>query len=222
MSVWSDTLLLGNIGITAADNGKVVANGTLVPQTARASDITQNGTYDTTLNNEVTVDVSLPGADLFDFMADCFSIGSTNGYRILSGMYLSHSAGDCVTANGRYFTRTVATPALIVLENVGLGGNYYGYALYSPDENAFEGTYGELGALDASSAQISPAGNTYYRARMRFSFAEHPVSNNWTCTVSNGNVATATLENISILLNNKINTSVITNTIGTLMDILFF
>lgn len=42
----------------AADEGKVVSNGALVAQTARASEITANGTYDTTLNDEVTVNVS--------------------------------------------------------------------------------------------------------------------------------------------------------------------
>ena len=41
----------------AADEGKVVSNGALVAQTARATEITQNGTYDTTLNDEVTVNV---------------------------------------------------------------------------------------------------------------------------------------------------------------------
>lgn len=44
-------------GITAADEGKVVKNGALVAQTARATAITENGTYDTTENNEVTVNV---------------------------------------------------------------------------------------------------------------------------------------------------------------------
>lgn len=43
---------------SASDEGKVVSNGALVAQTARASQITQNGTYDTTLNDEVTVNVS--------------------------------------------------------------------------------------------------------------------------------------------------------------------
>jgi hypothetical protein len=42
----------------AGDEGKVVSNGALVTQTARASEITANGTYDTTLNDEVTVNVS--------------------------------------------------------------------------------------------------------------------------------------------------------------------
>lgn len=47
---------------TASDEGKVVSNGALVVQTARSSQITQNGTYDTTLNNEVTVNVSGGGS----------------------------------------------------------------------------------------------------------------------------------------------------------------
>lgn len=42
---------------TNNDEGKVVSNGSLVAQTAMASDITHNGTFDTTLNNSITVDV---------------------------------------------------------------------------------------------------------------------------------------------------------------------
>ena len=42
----------------AGDEGKVVSNGALMAQTARASTITSNGTYDTTENNSVTVNVS--------------------------------------------------------------------------------------------------------------------------------------------------------------------
>ena len=44
----------------AGDEGKVVKNGALVAQTARSSSITQNGTYDTTDNNSVTVAVPAP------------------------------------------------------------------------------------------------------------------------------------------------------------------
>lgn len=43
-------------GISQDDNGKVVQNGALVGQTQRT--ITDNGTYDTTTNNEVVVSVS--------------------------------------------------------------------------------------------------------------------------------------------------------------------
>ena len=47
---------------TQSDEGKVVSNGALVAQTPMSRDITQNGTYDTTLNNSVTVNVSGGGA----------------------------------------------------------------------------------------------------------------------------------------------------------------
>ena len=46
----------GGGGITPADNGKVVVNGALVSQTAKT--VTENGTFDTTTNNSVTVNVS--------------------------------------------------------------------------------------------------------------------------------------------------------------------
>ena len=42
----------------AGDEGKVVSSGALVTQTARSSEITENGVYDTTLNNSVEVNVS--------------------------------------------------------------------------------------------------------------------------------------------------------------------
>ena len=42
---------------TNADEGKVVENGALIPQTSRPNDITQNGNYDTTKYNSVNVNV---------------------------------------------------------------------------------------------------------------------------------------------------------------------
>lgn len=47
---------------TLADEGKVVSNGALVAQTARA-EITENGTYDITTNNSVSVNVSGGGVE---------------------------------------------------------------------------------------------------------------------------------------------------------------
>lgn len=47
---------------TAADEGKVVDNGALVAQTARPTQITTNGTYDTTNNNSVEVNVAGGGS----------------------------------------------------------------------------------------------------------------------------------------------------------------
>lgn len=43
---------------SAADEGKVVSSGALVAQTAYPSTITENGTYNTTENNSVTVNVA--------------------------------------------------------------------------------------------------------------------------------------------------------------------
>ena len=53
----------------AGDEGKVVSSGALVSQSARSSNITSNGTYDTTLNNSVTVNVtsSIPSANGVSF-----------------------------------------------------------------------------------------------------------------------------------------------------------
>lgn len=51
---------------TAADEGKVVSNGALVAQTARTPSITENGTYDTTGNNSVTVNVSSQAAPVLE------------------------------------------------------------------------------------------------------------------------------------------------------------
>lgn len=45
----------------AGDEGKVVSNGALVAQTARATEITQNGTYSTVANSSVTVNVPVSG-----------------------------------------------------------------------------------------------------------------------------------------------------------------
>lgn len=56
----------------AGDEGKVVSNGELVAQTARASEITANGTYDTTTNDEVTVNVAGGGSDLYPLWTDIY------------------------------------------------------------------------------------------------------------------------------------------------------
>lgn len=44
------------INIAQSDEGKVVSNGSLVSQTAQT--FTTNGTYDTTTNNSVTVNIN--------------------------------------------------------------------------------------------------------------------------------------------------------------------
>lgn len=51
---------------TAADEGKVVENGALIAQTSLS--VTENGTYNTTKNNEVVVNVGGGSAALFDYL----------------------------------------------------------------------------------------------------------------------------------------------------------
>lgn len=76
-------------GITAADEGKVVKNGALVAQTARATAIAENGTYDTTENNEVTINVQGGGG------------GS-------SGVYVGTTAPDSsIGSNGEYYYQRI-------------------------------------------------------------------------------------------------------------------
>lgn len=67
----------------SSDEGKVVSNGALVAQTARSSAITQNGTYDTTLNNSVTVNVATGDSRLFPFDSLSFE---TTGFSVVSGV----------------------------------------------------------------------------------------------------------------------------------------
>ena len=59
----------------AADEGKVVSNGALVAQTSAT--YTENDTYDTTLINEVTVNVSGGGGVATSFRVDNYLITST-------------------------------------------------------------------------------------------------------------------------------------------------
>ena len=62
----------------AGDEGKVVSGGALVAQTARASQITENGEYDTTNNNSVTVNVSGGGGGGIP-IKDYWCVGDNNG-----------------------------------------------------------------------------------------------------------------------------------------------
>lgn len=79
----------GITGVTQEDNGKVVVNGTLVAQTATSVD--ENGTYDTTTNDSVVVDVpnSYTAAD--------------EGKVVSSGSLVAQTSLS-VTENGTYDT----------------------------------------------------------------------------------------------------------------------
>ncbi len=121
---------------SASDEGKVVSNGALVAQTARASQITQNGTYDTTLNNEVTVNVSGGGGSGVDFdvtAVDAVRIwtGSTGTYD--ASLYLQQGTYDQTTG---IFTGTGTAIEVLYTEPGSQGTDYFGkvklvYGAYS-------------------------------------------------------------------------------------------
>lgn len=104
---------------SAGDEGKVVSSGALVAQTARASSITQNGTYDTTNNNSVTVNVS--GSAVLDTLS--------------------------VTQNGTYTPGAGVDGFSSVTVNVsGGGGGASGFELYAGD--SLGGSRSHKGFLD--------------------------------------------------------------------------
>lgn len=74
---------------TAADEGKVVENGALVAQTSLT--VTENGTYDTTANNEVVVNVSGGGSTILSGAEDPTSSVGSNGDLYLKYILLDQS-----------------------------------------------------------------------------------------------------------------------------------
>ena len=78
---------------SAGDEGKVVSNGTLVAQTSRTV-TTNNTTYDTTLNNSVTVDIAIPQPTLITK-----SITTNGTYNASSDSADGYSSVDVDVAN---------------------------------------------------------------------------------------------------------------------------
>ena len=111
---------------TAGDEGKVVSSGALVAQTAHAT-ITINGSYDTTLNNSVEVDVAGGSATLIEKSINANGVynassDSADGYSkvtvdvpntytagdegkvVSSGALVAQTAHATITINGSYDT----------------------------------------------------------------------------------------------------------------------
>lgn len=65
-------------GISSEDEGKVVQNGVLVAQTSRS--VTENGTYDTTTNDELTIDVAASVGPLVGTDAPDPAVGENGDY----------------------------------------------------------------------------------------------------------------------------------------------
>ena len=99
-----------------SDEGKVVSGGALVAQTARASEITSNGTYDTTENNSVTVNVSGGGSSGVYVGTDAPSanIGTNGDYyykrKLQSpyGYFTTPGSNSSTTQSGYEFTANTA------------------------------------------------------------------------------------------------------------------
>lgn len=71
---------------TAQDEGKVVDNGQLVAQTDYGT-VTENGTYDTTNNNSITVDVP-SGEEVYPLTTDASVVTLNNMYYTLKNKIL--------------------------------------------------------------------------------------------------------------------------------------
>ena len=136
-------------------------------------------------------------AALFDILADCYALNSSAGYNILSSMYVSHTVGDRMTINGRYFQRDTAIPVLIVNQTSTIVGTR-GYVVYSPSQDAFSGTYSEYGSLWYLTTLTSPSGNTFYRMSMSSSWV---TSLTFPVIISNGGNTITTLKANDFLLN---------------------
>ena len=112
----------------AGDEGKVVSNGALVAQTARSSDITQNGTYDTTLNNEIVVDVQGGGSAVIEPL----SVTQNGTYTAPSGVDGYSPVTVNVSGGGGECKETVSYYGWTY-------GGYSGFAVMERDDGAVFG-----------------------------------------------------------------------------------
>lgn len=117
---------------STADEGKVVSNGALVAQTSR--NVTQNGTYDTTENNEVVVNVQSGGSAVIQSL-NVTQNGTFNppsgvdGYAPVTVNVQGGGGGTVqpltVTQNGEYYPPSGVDGYSPVLVNVSGGGESY-------------------------------------------------------------------------------------------------
>ena len=112
---------IGSIsGVSSADNGKVVVDGQLTQQTSRS--VSQNGTYDTTTNNEVVVSVSGGGEPHSIFNADIVSQeydGNIGTYQFdKAGYYLAYCVCDGSSSSTMSHSVTGANVVKQVTDNV--------------------------------------------------------------------------------------------------------
>lgn len=129
----------------ASDEGKVVSSGALVAQTSRT--VTANGTYDTTENDEVVVDVQSGGGTSYlpDLIADGYFNNEFKGY--VYGRTAMIDAGHLVllgdfsqtgAASGNVLSDSIENYSMLILQGIYRGQRQSGYntsMLYKPALN---------------------------------------------------------------------------------------
>lgn len=85
---------------SAGDEGKVVSSGALVGQSTR--NVTENGSYDTTLNNEVVVSVSGGSTDIEDWDLTNSLIGTQRGWELTTGNVVIGNNGSIFDTTNDY------------------------------------------------------------------------------------------------------------------------
>ena len=131
---------------TNEDEGKVVDSGVLVAQTARETEITENGIYDTTLNNSVTVNVS--SVDDFDIKIKCvpgqFSPGTTFSFN--SGVTDVVFSGDITGFQSGVFDESSDLVSCTILGSVTAIPDYMFYSCASLESVQLPNTITSFGS----------------------------------------------------------------------------
>ena len=143
---------------SAADEGKVVSNGALIAQTAYPSTITENGTYNTTENNSVTVNVDngLDGLEITKLTLISPQVSGLEMYaaNITLGNYVK------TVVFGKYDTTSISIDTEIILEypeTFTFKGSYNAkYYLYlgKTSSNANYGDGGSYYSVNKTNRQI--------------------------------------------------------------------
>lgn len=141
------------------DEGKVIENGELVNQTS--INIDENGTYDTTLNNEVIVNIegySLGAEDEGKVVVR--NTGADLGWEADSAYLISAANTDLGIVNDRHFYKTNNGPAIAVIRIHWGSSSWTSPMLISTDRDAVTYYYG--GTTRGAEGSFEYLGLTWY------------------------------------------------------------
>lgn len=216
--------------VSAADNGKAVSGGRLVEQTTKS--ISANGTYNTTLNNSVIVNVpnSGSGSSIVTYDVPDF-IENTDKSKVLLDLYAddydetNQSWGDMVleTSTDTFFNKYGS----LKLDSQGLevGGKYsYRFDIQDASKITIYAVAKRRRLIPASSPDIITVdfgyvhmGNTYYEGRpysvacidSQGPYAEKPIGkfNVYTLTVDMDNLSTSFYANGAFVSSKELNSN---------------